>query len=321
MTGIVVLGAGFLGSALALGAAERDQPIHVIGRSDPYNVDAVARFSNTVSFELGDGVELLSRALRDDTTTVVIAAGGAFPVPSTLAPASDALGTLSMIIGVCEAVRKCRTRARVVLLSSAGAIYSPSERPNREMDRAQPTSPYGMSKLVGEHYLDYYRRVHHIPTLSVRCANIYGRLLPTSRGQGVVSAAFRSAIYDVPFVQYGNGTQERDFLHLNDFVGAMLDLLSVDDDLPPVLNISTGEAHSVGTVLDRVRSATRKPISTTPGPSGITDDGRVAADPSALKGIVDFRPMSLAEGIARMAEDIGPCDGPVTSTIERGSHG
>lgn len=321
MKGVVVLGAGFLGSALAVGGAERGQPIHVIGRSDPYDVDAVAQSSNTVSFERGDGVELLSRALRDDTSTVVIAAGGAFPVPSALAPAKDALGTLSLIIGTCEAVRERRTHTRVVLLSSAGAVYSPSERPNRETDPARPTSPYGMSKLVGEQYLDYYRRVHGIPTLSLRCANIYGKLLPTDRGQGVVSSAFRSAIDDVPFVLYGDGKQERDFLHLDDFVGAVLDLVEIDDGLPPVLNISTGAAHSVGTVLDHVRDATQKQIRTTPGPSGITDDGRLAADPSALKRIIKFRPMSLADGIARMAEDIGAHREPVTSTTERRNHG
>ncbi|GAA1935290.1 NAD-dependent epimerase/dehydratase family protein [Kitasatospora viridis] len=325
---IAVIGAGFLGSALALGAARRGWHATVIGRSDPFATGQADPGPGVIRLLSGDGVERLPQALgadRDGDRTedgagdsgldaLVIAAGGRFPLPSAAAPAADAIGTLSLVIGICEGVRALSPGTRVFFLSSAGAVYPPGEGLRRESEPGEPTSPYGMSRRVGEEYLEYYRRVHGLSTHSLRCANIYGRLLPPSRGQGVVSAAFWSALTGQPFTLHGDGRQTRDFLYVDDLVAATLDLVALDPaalgrELPATINVGTGEGSSITEVLAAVGAATGRTVATAPGPHALTDTGDLVVDVSLLRGLTGFEPRGLAAGIRLMAREIAASGG------------
>ena len=303
-TRLVVIGAGFLGSALALGAAHRGWSVCVIGRSDPFDTGSAEPAAGELQFLPGDGLERLPEVLDQEVDAVVLAASGRFPIPSAAAPAAEAIDTLSLVIGVCEAVRSVSPATKVAFLSSAGAVYAPGDVLKSESDRCEPTSPYGMSRRMGEEWLEYYHREHGLSTHSLRCVNIYGRLLPQSRGQGVVSAAFRSALTNTSFTQHGDGGQARDFIHVDDFVTATLELLGSGRGIPQTVNVGTGTASSITEVLEAVSAATGSLIVTTPGPSRYTDTGRLSVDPSLLKQFVDFEPLDLDAGIRRMARDI-----------------
>lgn len=307
-TRLVVIGAGFLGSALALGAARRGWSVCIIGRSDPFDTGSAGPAPGQLQFLPGDGVGRLPEVLDHEVDAVVLAASGRFPIPSAAAPAAETIDTLSLVIGVCEAIRSSSPATKVVFLSSAGAVYAPGDGLRSESDRCEPTSPYGMSRRMGEEWLEYYHREHGLSTHSLRCVNIYGRLLPQSRGQGVVSAAFRSALTDTWFTQNGNGRQARDFIHVDDFVTATLGLLGSSRDIPQMVNVGTGTASSITEVLEAVSAATGSLIATTPGPSRSTDTGRLSVDPSLLKKFVDFEPLDLEAGIRRMARDITGSD-------------
>ncbi|MFD7617911.1 NAD-dependent epimerase/dehydratase family protein [Streptomyces sp. NPDC059802] len=312
MTRITLIGAGFLGNALALGAARRGWSTTVISRSDPFATKDADPGPGEIRLLPGDGVERLPEALDQDVDAVVIAAGGRFPLPSAAAPAADAIGTLSLVIGLCETVRVLSPRSKIVFLSSAGAVYAAGYELKRESDPGEPTSPYGMSRRMGEEYMAYYRRVHGLSAHSLRCVNVYGRLLPQSRGQGVVSAAFWSALTGKSFTLHGDGRQSRDFIHVDDFVTATLDLIGSGRDLPGTINVGTGVGSSIADVLDAVRAATGSTLSTTPGPNAHTDTGRLAVDLSLLRRTIDFAPMDLDAGIKLMAREI-TADGSIES--------
>lgn len=304
MTRITVIGAGFLGNALALGATRRGWSTTVVSRSDPFATQDADPGPGEIRLLRGDGVELLPLTLDQDVDAIVIAAGGRFPLPSAAAPAADAIGTLSLVIGLCETVRSLSPGTKIIFLSSAGAVYSPGDELKRESDPGEPTSPYGMSRRMGEEYMEYYRRVHGLSTHSLRCANVYGRLLPRSRGQGVVSAAFWSALTGNPFMLHGDGRQTRDFIHVDDFVTATLDVIESGRDLPGTINVGTGVGNSIADVLDAVGAATGSAIATTPGPHAHTDTGNLAVDVSLLRNIIDFEPVDLDAGIKLMAREI-----------------
>ncbi|WP_316528308.1 NAD-dependent epimerase/dehydratase family protein [Kitasatospora brasiliensis] len=301
-----VIGAGFLGSALAAGAERRGWDVTVIGRSDPYGLHRGP--ATTVRLVRGSGADelpaVLTRSRRPDA--VVVAAGGRFPVPSAHEPQADAVDTLSLLINVCEAVRTLSPATLIVFLSSAGGVYAPGAAPGlrAESHRARPTSPYGMSRLMGEHYLEFYRRVHGLRCCALRCSNVYGRLLPSSRGQGVVSAAFRCALTGEPFRLHGSGEQRRDFLHVDDFVRAVLDLLALRRELPGTVNLGSGVGYSVAEVVDRVSAVMRRTIPVVRGPSAGTDVGSLVVDASLLRSLVDFAPLPPEAGIELMGRTL-----------------
>lgn len=304
MTRITLIGAGFLGNALALGAARRGWSTTVVSRSDPFATQEADPGPGEIRLLLGDGVERLPQALDQDVDAIIIAASGHFPLPSAAAPAADAIGTLSLVIGTCETVRSLNPDTRIIFLSSAGAVYSPGDELKRESDPGEPSSPYGMSRRIGEEYLEYYRRVHGLSTHSLRCANVYGRLLPLSRGQGVVSAAFWSALTRKPFTRHGDGRQARDFIHVDDFVTVTLDLLEFGRNLPQKINVGTGVGSSIAELLDAVENATGRAIEITPGPNTHIDTGNLAVDLSLLRSIIDFEPLDLDAGIKLMTSEI-----------------
>ncbi|WP_161501025.1 NAD-dependent epimerase/dehydratase family protein [Embleya scabrispora] len=306
MTRAAVVGAGFLGTALAIGAERRGWDVTVIGRSDPYALREQASSTGGLRLVRGDGADELPSVLGRDTSVVVIAAGGRFPVPSAYAPAADAVDTLSLLINVCEAVRTHSPDTRIVFLSSAGGVYAPGPEPGlrAETHRAEPTSPYGMSRLTGESYLEFYRRVHGLAGTVLRCSNVYGRLLPAARGQGVVSAAFRCALSGEPFRLHGSGAQRRDFVHVDDFVRASLDLLSLPTRVPATVNVGSGVGYSVAQVVDRVATVLKKDITIARGPSAGTDLGSLVVDTSLLRSLVDFAPLDPDTGIEKMAREL-----------------
>ncbi|QMU70546.1 NAD-dependent epimerase/dehydratase family protein [Streptacidiphilus sp. P02-A3a] len=301
-----VIGAGFLGSALATGAEHRGWDVTVIGHSDPYSLGRRLTTAGTLTFIPGSGAAELSAVLRRDVGVVVIAAGGRFPVPSADEPEADAVDTLSLLINVCEAVRTVSPDTRIVFLSSAGGVYAPGPGTGlrAETDRAVPTSPYGMSRLMAEHYLEFYRRVHGLSCTALRCSNVYGRLLPESRGQGVVSAAFRCALTGTPFRLHGTGAQRRDFLHVDDFVRAALDLVALGTDVPGTVNIGSGVGCSVVEVVERVSTVMARTIPVVAGPSAGTDTGSLVVDTSLLRSLVDFRPLPPDQGIELMGRGL-----------------
>lgn len=309
MTRITVIGAGFLGSALAVGAARRGWTSTVVSRSDPFALQDTDPGPGGIRLLSGDGVERLPETLDQNVDAIVVAAGGRFPLPSASAPAADAIGTLALVIGLCETVRSASPATRIFFLSSAGAVYSPGDALKRESDPAEPTSPYGMSRQMGEEYMRFYRRRHGLSTHSLRCVNVYGRLLPRSRGQGVVSAAFWSALTGAPFTLHGDGRQTRDFIHVDDFVAATLDLIGSDRDLPETVNVGTGTGVSIADVLDAVGAAAGTTIGTTPGPTAHTDTGNLAVDVSLLRSVIDFEPLDLDAGVKLMARDVA-ANGP-----------
>ncbi|MDH6709079.1 UDP-glucose 4-epimerase [Kitasatospora sp. MAA19] len=304
MTHIAIVGAGFLGSALGRGAVHRGCEVTVVGHSDPFSLSDGEFTSSGNRLIIGSGADHIPGIIENGVDVIFVAAGGRFPVPSSIEPSADAIGTLSLLIPICEAVRSSPTATRIVFLSSAGAVYSPGAVPKKESDLGEPTSPYGMSRLTGEHYLSYYRRVHGLRTHSLRCANIYGRLLPSSRGQGVISAAFRSALTGEPFRLYGDGRQIRDFIHVDDFVQAALDLVCDGIEPPEVINVGSGVGYSISQVLERVSVAMKSEIPVVTGPTSNTDVGRLVTDVSLLRTLVAFEPRPPDVGIDLMADTI-----------------
>lgn len=127
--------------------------------------------------------------------------------------------------------------ARAVVASSAAAYGPPERIPIRGSDQLSPTSPYGIEKFTVDYYARTYSSIYEQDVVARRYFNVYGR-------QGVagdyasVIATFLDQISDDPIRIHGDGTQIRDFVHIDDVVDA--NQLAAE-------TAAVGEAYNIGT--------------------------------------------------------------------------
>jgi UDP-glucose 4-epimerase len=127
------------------------------------------------------------------------------------------MGTLRVL----ETARKLKAE-RVVFASSA-AVYGIVERfPIREDASIAPISPYGASKAASELYCRAFEECHEIETVSLRYFNVYGPRQVSGEYSGVISIFARRLLRRQPLTIFGDGTQSRDFVYVNDVADATI---------------------------------------------------------------------------------------------------
>ncbi len=216
-------------------------------------------------------------------------------------PVSDAetnvLGTLRVLdLAVRHGV------GQVIFSSTAGALYGePETLPAREDDPVRPTSPYGLHKFLGEHYLAYFRRVHGLNTTVLRYGNVYGPRQDPATEAGVVAIFTQALLTGRRPVIFGDGTQVRDFVYAGDVAEANLRVLG--RDLPTPMHIGTGTGTSVNELADRLRALTGSDARSDHAPAVSGEVYRIVLDVSRVQEILGWQPrVSLEEGLRRTVE-------------------
>jgi UDP-glucose 4-epimerase len=151
---------------------------------------------------------------------------------------------------------------RVIFASSGGVVYGdPEVVPTPELAPKLPISPYGVSKLAGEHYLRALAALRGFEGVAMRYANVYGPRQDPKSEAGVVSIFVSRLLADQPLTVFGDGRQTRDYVFVKDVARA--NVLATTVALPtldgldaPAFNIATSVernvlqlAESVGQVL------------------------------------------------------------------------
>lgn len=159
--------------------------------------------------------------------------------------AANVEGTMTLL----EAARRASI-SRFVFASTGGAIIGEIQPPVHEAMVPRPVSPYGASKLAAEGYLSAYAGAYGMKTIALRFSNVYG---PRSYHKGsVVAQFFKDVLAQRPITIYGDGSQTRDFVHVEDICHAIALALTVPQ-AGGVYQLGSGVATSVNTLLEAVR--------------------------------------------------------------------
>ncbi len=157
-------------------------------------------------------------------------------------------------IGSFKLLQACRAHGvqRVVAASTGGAILGDATAPVHEEMVARPMAPYGASKLAMEGYLSAFSGAYGLMGCALRFSNIYG---PRSFHKGSVVAHFYKQIMaGRELVVYGDGTQARDFLYIEDLVEGIRRAL--DSDASGVYQLGSGRPTTVNELLEIMREVT-----------------------------------------------------------------
>ena len=171
-------------------------------------------------------------------------------------PMQDARTNVLGLLNLAEGARETGV-ARFVYVSSGGVVYGePEQRPTPESVPKRPLSPYGASKLSGEHYLHYYRVVHGLEYVALRYANVYGPRQDPHGEAGVVAIFIARLLAERPLTVFGDGEQTRDYVYVQDVVAANLRAADLPLDGVPgsiderAFNVGTGVGTSVNRLAD-----------------------------------------------------------------------
>lgn len=199
-----------------------------------------------------------------------------------------------------EATRGVRLERFVY--ASSSSVYGNAERyPTSERDLPQPHSPYGVTKLAGEHLCGLYAANWGTPTVSLRYFTVYG---PRQRPDMAHHRLIRAALEQTPFPMYGDGAQERSFTYVADVVEATF-TAGIADGLEPgtVLNVAGSETHSLKSVIDMVGEAVGKPVPIDQLDAQPGDADKTGGDATAIKAAFGWEPkVSMTDGIAAQVE-------------------
>ena len=131
-----------------------------------------------------------------------------------------------------------RAGARKVIYASSGAIYgTPQHLPITEATPVHPTSPYGITKMVGEHYLRFYRENRELDFTALRYGNVYGPRQDPNGEAGVIAIFIGKFLARAAVRIDWDGEQTRDYVFVADVAAANL----------AALEAGSGEAYVIGT--------------------------------------------------------------------------
>ncbi|NLE75762.1 MAG: SDR family oxidoreductase [Chloroflexi bacterium] len=243
---LVTGGAGFIGSHIVETLVAQGEAVRVLDNFCTGRRGNLAGLLPRIELVEGDLADpgTVRRAMRG--VAYVLHQGALPSVPRSVAEplvshASNATGTLNVLVAALEAgVRK-------VVYASSSSVYG--DLPGLPKDEEMPTrplSPYGVTKLMGEHYCAVFSQLHGLPTVSLRYFNVFGpRQDPASQYAAVIPRFIQAMLAGQRPTIYGDGGQSRDFTYVGDVVRANLAAARQPTTGALVLNAACGRRYSL----------------------------------------------------------------------------
>jgi len=296
---IVTGGAGFIGGHLV--------PAVLRSRSQLLVIDRVAR---PASFRVNRRLsyrrinvrninDVFSESLRKGA--IVHLAAETSVENSVRHPLSTVKSNIEVTCTTLELAR--RIDCERFVFASTAAVYGDRRGRCRETDSLAPTSPYAVSKLASEYYCRVYSQLYGIPTVILRYFNVYGPG-QTSEYAGVITRFARRVLKERPPVIFGNGSQTRDFVFVDDVVKATL--TSLQKPLPggTIMNIGTGRPIRIVSLAEKILGILNlrhlRPVFVSPRKGDVKHS---EADISLARAKINFRPShSLDSGLRATIE-------------------
>jgi len=207
-------------------------------------------------------------------------------------------GTLKVLVAARDAgVQK-------VVFASSTSVYGDSEDlPKREEMKAEPISPYAVTKYVGELYCKIFSEIHNLPTLALRYFNVFGpNQDPKSEYAAVVPRFLSRVLAGESPIIYGDGEQSRDFIFVEDVVAANL-LAAASDVQGTHLNVACGQAFTVNEVAGMINEILGLDLEPIYQSARLGEVRRSQADISQASKLIGFTSKcSLRNGLSQTAE-------------------
>jgi UDP-glucose 4-epimerase len=310
---VVTGGLGFVGSNLVHALVACGARVRVVDALVPEHGGDARNLADL------DGVEVTIAEVGDPRVGEVIAdadlifnvAGQVSHHASMTDPIRDLdLNTRSQV-GFLETVRRVRPGARIVLTSTRQVYGRPERLPVDESHPVNPVDVNGIDKLACERFHLLYGRIHGLRPTVLRLTNIYGpRQNLLKDDLGVLPVFVRKALRGEPIQLFGDGSQRRDCLFVDDVVSAMIATALTDSADGEIINIGNTTSWTLREIADAIVAATGSAttVTTSPWPPDLEriDIGDFQCDVSKAARLLNWTPtIDIADGMQRTAAFYG----------------
>jgi UDP-glucose 4-epimerase len=288
-------GAGFIGSHVADHLLRRGHEVAIVDDLSSGKRENISEGARFYEMDIRSGCD---RAFEEFEPEALSHQAAQMDVRrSVREPAFDADVNVLGTIGLLENCVRYGV-GKVVFASTGGAIYGEQhEFPAPEDHPQYPVSPYGVSKLAGERYLNYYRAQYGLPYVVLRYANVYGPRQDPHGEAGVVAIFCGNLAAGRPSTINGTGEQTRDYVYVEDVAHA--NVLALEGEAPSgAYNIGTGSETSVNQLYELLLEISGKDLPPEHGPAKPGEQLRSSVDPTLAGHVLDWRlGVGLADGL------------------------
>jgi len=297
---IVTGGAGFIGSHIAEELVKQKEDVTIIDNLSSGKLENIKEFKNKIKLVEGDirNINLLKKEFKDADFVLHQAAlksvPGSFNNPEEYHDV-NINGTLNVL----KAAKECNVKR--VIFASSGAVYGPCKVfPQKEDFYPKPTSPYGLTKLVGEHYCKIFNDSLGIETVSLRYFNVFGpRQDPESEYANVIPKFIALVNSGNQPTIFSDGEQTRDFIYVKEVAEANIKACK-ENVSGEIINIASGASITINQLLKKINNILGKDIKAEYGKPRKGDVKHSLADISKQRELLKIKPNDFDTNLMEM---------------------
>ena len=303
---LITGGLGFIGSNLARHLVTLGADVLLVDSLIPdyggnlFNIDG---FADKVRVNVADvRQQSTMNYLVRDREVIFNLAGQVSHIDSIRDPYSDLEINCRSQLTILEACRYNNPAVKVVYAGTRQVYGRPDSLPVDEKHLVKPTDVNGINKAAGEYYHLVYNNVFNVRACSLRLTNVYGpRQLIRHNRQGFIGWFIRLAIEGGVIQIYGDGTQQRDFVYVDDAADAFLRAGALDACNGEVFNVGGDRAiahAALASLILEIAGSGRIEYVDWPAEKKAIDIGDFYADSTKLRQTTGWKPtVSLADGL------------------------
>ncbi len=295
---LVTGGAGFIGSHIVDQCVAAGHEVAIVDNLWEEGGGKIQNLNAKATFYRADVTDEAALARIFDEVRPEIVSHQAAQHSVAISTKNPRLDASVNILGLINVLTNCtRTGTRKIVFASSGATYgTPAYLPINEETPQRPESPYGITKMVTEHYLRYWQEANGLTYTALRYGNVFGPRQDPNGEAGVIAIfAKRFLNHDSVRIDW-DGEQQKDYVYVEDVARA--NLLAFDHGDNDIFCIGTGRGASVNELYRVLEKITGYSPEIVRAPKRPGDIYLAYFDSSKAARVLGWKPQeTLEEGI------------------------
>lgn len=295
MQKVAIIGSnGFIGRHLTDRLVkEKDISLFLFGRSEK------AVSNTSLPYKKIDFID--TEKLKEDFAEIDIVyylASETIPATSWDTPLIEIEKNLTPFINFLEVLCKLKAK-KIAFVSSAGTVYGTTSGKVPEDSNKKPFSPYGITKLAMENFLNYYKAKYGLHYDIYRVSNVYGEGQNIGKGLGIINTFLENILKVNQVKIFGNGETTRNYIYVKD-VAELLSFSLRDPDSSEEFNISSNSTLSINGLIEVMEKIVNEPFTVLKEESRQSDNSYIDLDNTKiLTHFSNFSFTGIEEGIEK----------------------